>query len=146
MVVAPRLARMVGEGRLAGLSLAVWGLGLGLLAVVGDVWQALVLGALLGFIGGGLVPLHAFTQSETPDEMRGRVGANLMAASLVLVPLTFLVSGYLMDAVGPRPLYLGAGLIVVACGLALLASRMVRESRLAPTEPRRPDLTLSKGG
>ncbi|HZA24717.1 MAG TPA: hypothetical protein VFA32_19325, partial [Dehalococcoidia bacterium] len=79
MLVAPRVAENVGEGRLGGLSLALWGVGLGLLAVVGDFSQSLILGGVIGFIGGGLVPMGSFTQSETPDEMRGRVGANLMA-------------------------------------------------------------------
>jgi hypothetical protein len=47
-------------------------MGLGLLAVAGDFWQAILLGGVIGFIGGGLVPLGAFAQSEVPDEMRGR--------------------------------------------------------------------------
>jgi MFS family permease len=136
MLIAPRVAKHVGEGRLGGLSLALWGTGLALLAVVGDVWQALVLGALMGFIGGGLVPMSAFSQSAVPDEMRGRVEGNLMAASLALAPLSFIVTGFLIDSVGPRPLYALAGIVVMVSGLALLASRAVRNARL---------LSLSKG-
>jgi MFS family permease len=135
MLVAPRVAKHVGEGRLGGISLALWGVGLGLLAVVGDLWPALILGGLIGFIGGGLVPMGAFAQSEVPDEMRGRVGANLMAANLALVPVTFILAGFLIDSVGPRPLYALSGLIVVACGLALIASRAVRDARLVPNAP-----------
>jgi MFS family permease len=134
MLIAPKVARQVGEGRLAVVSLAVWGVSLGLLAVVTDVWQALILGALLGVIGGGLVPLGAFTQSEVPDEMRGRIGGTMMAANLALVPVTFLLAGWLMDAVGPRPLYALAGLIVAACALGLLSERPVREARLVSPE------------
>jgi hypothetical protein len=110
MLVAPRIAKSVREGLLGGLSLALWGVGLGILAVIGDVWQALILGGLIGFIGGGLVPMGAFAQSEVPDEMRGRVGANLMAANLALVPVTFILTGFMIDSVGPRPLYALAGI------------------------------------
>ena len=132
MLVAPRVAENVGEGRLGGLSLALWGVGLGLLAVVGDFSQSLILGGVIGFIGGGLVPMGSFAQSETPDEMRGRVGANLMAANLALVPVTFILTSFLMDSVGPRPLYAISGLVVAVCGLALVASRVVRDARLVP--------------
>jgi hypothetical protein len=132
MLVAPRVAKNVGEGRLGGLSLALWGMGLGFLAVVGDSSQALILGEVIGFIGGGLVPMGSFAQSETPDEMRVRVGANLMVANLALVPVTFIQTGFLMDSVGPRPLYAISGLVVAVCGLALVASRVVRDVRLVP--------------
>jgi len=131
MLVAPRIARQVGEGLLGSLSLALWGVGLGLLAVVGDAWQAIILGGIMGFIGGGLVPMSAFSQSVVPDELRGRVGGNLMAASLALTPVTFLLGGILMDSIGARPLYALAGLVVIASGLVLLTSRAVREARIA---------------
>jgi MFS family permease len=132
MLIAPRIARHVGEGRLGAISLALWGVGLSLLSVVGDFWQAIVLGGVIGFIGGGLVPMGAFAQSEVPDGMRGRVGANLMAVNLALVPAMFILTGFLMDSVGARPLYALAGTVVAVCGLALVASRVVRDARLVP--------------
>jgi hypothetical protein len=60
--------------------------------------------------------------------------AALLVIGIVLAIgyLTFLIGGYLIDAVGPRPLYLVAGLIVVACGVSLLSSRVVRGARLTP--------------
>jgi MFS family permease len=134
MLIAPKVAKNVGEGKLGAISLALWGVALGALAVAGDFWQALILGGLIGFIGGGIVPMGSLVQSETPDEMRGRVVANTMATNLALVPLTFMLGGFAMDVVGPRPLYLAAGLAVATCGLALLASRVVREARLVPQE------------
>jgi hypothetical protein len=59
-------------------------------------------------------------------------GANLMVANLALVPVTFILAGFLMDSVGPRPFYTLAGMVVVACGLALVASRGVHDARLVP--------------
>jgi MFS family permease len=130
MLIAPRVARSVGEGRLCALSLILWGLALGLIGIAGNLYQALILAGLLGFIGGLDVPIGSLLQAETPDEIRGRVMANTMAANLALVPLTFVMAGFLMDTVGPRPLYPAAGLLVVVCGLWLLASRVVRTARL----------------
>jgi MFS family permease len=130
MLIAPSIAQIVGEGRLNGISLAVWGVGLGLFAVVGDVWQVLLLALVMGFIGGGTVPLGSVVQSETPDGLRGRVGANMVAVTMAIVPPAYLVTGFLIDTVGPRPLYAVAGVLVAVCGVALLASRQVREARL----------------
>jgi MFS family permease len=108
MTVAPQVARRVGEGRLGATSLTLWGGGLALMAVVGDL-----------------------TQSQTPDELRGRVEGNLMAVSLALTPLTSVLGGVLMNSIGPRPLYAIAGITVAACGLALLTPRAVRQARFA---------------
>jgi MFS family permease len=131
MLIAPTVARRVGEGLLGAISLALWGVGLGLLAVVGGVGQVIVLGGVMGFIGGMMVPMNAFSQSEVPDEMRGRVDGNLTAVSLGLTPVAFILTGFLMDSVGPRPLYALAGAVVLLSGLALLSSRAVRQARLA---------------
>lgn len=135
MLIAPRLARHVGEGRLDAISLALWGINLGLIAVVSDLWQALALAWILGFIGGGMVPSGSLVQIETPDYMRGKVLANIMAASLAFVPFSLLLGGAVMDGMGARPLYALAGVVVMIYGLLLLTSKVVREARLTVSMP-----------
>jgi MFS family permease len=130
LLIAPFLAMRVGEGRLAGIALAAWGVGLGLLASISAVWHALLLGVVMGFLGAGTLPLDSVVESQTPDALRGRVGATSLAVIMAIVPPAYLLGGFLIDTVGPRPLYAVAGVLVAVCGVALLASRQVREARL----------------
>ena len=69
----PWLVRRLGDGTMGVLAFAAMGILLGLLAVVGQPWQAFVIAALLGVLIAGMVPLRAIVQAETPDRLRGRV-------------------------------------------------------------------------
>ena len=132
--MAPRFSRWVGEGRLGALTIAVLGGLVVLLAMATHVWQVLALAMLMGVVTAGGVPMGSLVQAETPDAYRGRVLANLAAASSAFIPLTMALGGSLIDLHGSRPLYVATGIVVAICGLALLASRRVREARIAANQ------------
>ena len=132
--MAPRFSRWVGEGRLGALTIAVLGGLVVLLAMATHVWQVLALAMLMGVVTAGGVPMGSLVQAETPDAYRGRVLANLAAASSVFIPLTMALGGSLIDLHGSRPLYAATGIVVAICGLALLASRRVREARIVTSQ------------
>ena len=128
--MAPRLSRWVGEGRLGALTIAVLGGLVVLLALATHVWQVLALAMLMGVVTAGGVPMGSLVQAETPDAYRGRVLANMAAVSSAFIPLTMALGGNLVDLHGSRPLYVATGIVVAICGLALLATRRVREARI----------------
>ena len=132
--MAPRFSRWVGEGRLGALTIAVLGGLVVLLAMATHVWQVLALAMLMGVVTAGGVPMGSLVQAETPDAYRGRVLANLAAASSAFIPLTMALGGNLVDLHGSRPLYAATGIVVAICGLALLASRRVREARIVTSQ------------
>ena len=128
--MAPRLSRWVGEGRLGAFTIAISGGLVVLLAAATQVWQVLALAMLMGVVSAGGVPMGSLVQAETPDAYRGRVLANMAAVSSALIPLTMALGGNLVDLHGSRPLYVATGIVVAICGLALLATRRVREARI----------------
>ena len=134
MPMAPRFSRWVGEGRLGALTIAVLGGLVVLLAMATHVWQVLALAMLMGVVTAGGVPMGSLVQAETPDAYRGRVLANLAAASSAFIPLTMALGGNLVDLHGSRPLYAATGIVVAICGLALLATRRVREARIVTSQ------------
>jgi MFS family permease len=80
-------------------------------------------GALTGLLWGPVQPLlnHA-TQIRTPHHLRGRVVGTLTSASLAAGPVGFLAVGFLVEAFGPRPAFVGlaAGLLAVTLAMAPL--------------------------
>ena len=128
--MAPRLSRWVGEGRLGAFTIAISGGLVVLLATATQVWQVLALAMLMGVVSAGGVPMGSLVQAETPDAYRGRVLANMAAVSSAFIPLTMALGGNLVDLHGSRPLYVATGIVVAICGLALLATRRVREARI----------------
>ena len=129
--IAPRVSRWVGDGRLGAYTIGLLGALVVLLATATSVWQALALAMLMGIVSAGTVPMGSLVQAETPDAYRGRVLANLAAISSAFVPLTMALGGNLVDLHGSRPLYAATGIVAAICGIALLASRRVREARVS---------------
>jgi MFS family permease len=82
-----------------------------------------VTGALSGLLWGPVQPLlnHAM-QLRTPHHLRGRVTGTITSASMAAGPVGFLVVGLLVEAVGPRPAFLGlaSGLLAVTLAMAPL--------------------------
>lgn len=101
----------------------VYGGSIGLVAVslVGaaispNVWLAALLVGAAGVGNGAAVVCNALLiQRGAPDELRGRAFTVLMSSTYAVLGLGMLVAGPLTDAVGPRAVWLLAGL---ACGLA----------------------------
>ena len=129
---APWLARHLGDGKLSSLALAAMGILVGLLAITGQTWQILAIAALMGFLTAGVLPMQSLVQAETPDHMRGKVVANLSVFNVAFTPFTVLLGGFLIDAMGARPIYLLTGIVVVLSGLGLLLVKAVRQARLTP--------------
>jgi MFS family permease len=79
------------------------------------------------------VGFNGIYQRRTPDAIRGRVFAAVGAVMTFATAASFGFAGFLVDAVGWRPVYLGGGLVDVACAAALAMS--LRWTPWRPAEP-----------
>ena len=68
------------------------------------------------------VGFNGIYQRRTPDAIRGRVFAVVGAVMTLATAVGFGFAGFLVDAVSWRPVYLGGGLVDVACAVALALS------------------------
>ena len=68
------------------------------------------------------VGFNGIYQRRTPDAIRGRVFAAMGAVMKFASAASFGFAGFLVDAVGWRPVYLGGGLVDIACAAALAVS------------------------
>ena len=74
-------------------------------------------------------------QQHVPNEVLGRVDSVAWMIALVIMPLAFVVTGPVADAVGVRPTLFAAAAIGLASTLGVLLSRSVRELRRLEDEP-----------
>ncbi len=103
------------------VSLGMIGMGLtiGLIAVVANLWQVLI---LLFFVGLLVAPVQAgvstLVQTSVDDQARGRVGATLSAVigSANLVSMAF--AGVLAGLIGVREVFVVSGVIAAIAGVA----------------------------
>jgi MFS family permease len=116
----------IGAGIGASLSL-VW------MAFLPGLVQLLFAGALSGILWGPMGPLlnHAM-QLRTPHHLRGRVVGIVSSASLAAGPAGFLAVGFLVEATGVRPTFLGlaSGLLLV-----MLAAAPLRAWKILDADP-----------
>ena len=68
------------------------------------------------------VGFNGIYQRWTPDEIRGRVFAAVGAVMTFAPAVSFGFAGFLVEAVGWRPVYLVGGLVDIACAVALALS------------------------
>jgi MFS family permease len=68
------------------------------------------------------VGFNGIYQRRTPDEIRGRAFAAVGAVMTLATAVSFGFAGFLVEAVGWRPIYLVGGLVDVACAVALAFS------------------------
>jgi MFS family permease len=68
------------------------------------------------------VGFNGIYQRRTPDPIRGRVFAAIGAVMTFASAVSFGFAGFLVDAVGWRPVYLVGGLVDIACAVALALS------------------------
>ena len=127
----PWLARRLGDGKTGVLAFTAMGGLLGVLAVVGQQWQAFAVAALLGILIAGMLPLQSIVQAETPDHLRGRVIGILATFNLLasLGATLFLAAN--RDLVGAVPILLICGFLVLVAGAVLFTLKEIREIRLA---------------
>jgi MFS family permease len=101
-----------------GLSLALMGLAFFLAAVSPNIWVAAAIAAIGGVGNGVAVGCNLLlVQRGAPDALRGRALTVVMGANYVVLGLSMAVAGPLIDAVGARWAWGGAGVIVVVAGL-----------------------------
>jgi len=95
--------------------------------------QLLFAGALSGILWGPVAPLlnHAM-QIRTPHRLRGRVVGTINSASLAAGPAGFLAVGFLVEAVGARPAFLG---LTGALFLVLVVAAPLRAWKLLDADP-----------
>ena len=85
------------------------------------------------------VGFNGIYQRRTPDEIRGRVFAAVGAVMTFASAASFGFAGFLVDAVGWRPVNLGGGLVDIACAVALaLGLRWTPWRRSEPGRPAGP--------
>lgn len=93
------------------------------MGLVGSYWQLAVLALLMGCTGGFFINMNqGLIQSNTPNELMGRVMGLFTLVQQGLTPIGALIMGILASAIGPgRTLTLGAG-----CALAVTLAVYVR--------------------
>jgi MFS family permease len=68
------------------------------------------------------VGFNGIYQRRTPDEIRGRVFAAIGAVMTIATAVSFGFAGFLVEAVGWRPVYLVGGLVDIACAVVFALS------------------------
>jgi MFS family permease len=103
------------------------GVGAALLGGFHNVIMASLSTFTMGFaISFVLVPAQTMSQQETPQEMVGRVSSTFMSLISVAQVLGLLLSGYLANALGIRPLFIASGgflFVIAGAGYWLMRGR-----------------------
>jgi MFS family permease len=103
------------------------------MAFLASFAQLLIAGALSGLFWGPVGPLlnHAM-QLRTPHHLRGRVVGTINSASLAAGPAGFVAVGFLVEAFGVRPAFLG---LTIALFVVLSVMAPWRAWKLLDAEP-----------
>ena len=119
LVVAPRLARRIGLGRLYVLGVA--SLGIGFAGVTAMRSFLAVIPAGLGVAGVGWVNVAFVTmrQQVTPAPLLGRVTSASRTLSYIFIPLGAAFGGFAADALGIVPVYLIGSVATMAVAFLL---------------------------
>lgn len=91
-------------------------------AVGACLWFPVIPALMFLFAGAdafAFVGFGGIYQRRTPDNVRGRMFAAVGAVTRLATALSFAAAGFVVQAVGWRPVYLGGGLVDVACGVLL---------------------------
>ncbi|MBN1369756.1 MAG: MFS transporter [Dehalococcoidaceae bacterium] len=104
----------------------ILGTGLGLYGVVPNVTGAAILSVFMG-VGVGIfnIMLISWFQKEAPSRMLGRIMSLVTFASVGLMPVSFAVSGMLVDVHAPLLFAVAGGVTLAAC-IYLFSVRAVR--------------------
>jgi MFS family permease len=99
-------------------SVLLQAIGLGTAAVMPNVWAALPCFVLSGIGNGTAIVCNSLlVQRGTTDEVRGRVFTAIMSVNYAVFGLGFVVAGPLTDAVGPRWVFAGVGVVLAFASL-----------------------------
>jgi len=118
---------LVGYANLVRIAGIVIGLCMIPMSLLPDYWVMLVLGAILGFVWGPMMPLlNTLIQTMVPANVRGRVFA-IEQVMWNTAPLTsFILTGVALDAFGVQPVYVGLAILVLAASVALALAPPLR--------------------
>ena len=99
--------------------------------------------AILNFFTGlsiptATIPLNTLIQSETPDELRGRVNASMGLISSLVMPVGVAMSGFLLKWIGVKGTFLFCGIGFGLCPLFALLNQAYRTARLPDSASFRP--------
>ena len=121
------LARL-GAARTYGGALLLMSIGLAAAAASPDIWVAALCCIVSGCGNGAAVACnYLLVQQGTTDDLRGRALTVVMSATLFLSAVAYGIGGYLLDVVGTRWIWAGAG---GACAVAALVGYLIaREPR-----------------
>ena len=107
------------------------GVMLSVYAYAGSLSVAIAIGIIGGASNGVLaILLQTLLQRLTPADLLGRVGGFFTIARDVTALIAMMLAGVLADIVGVQPIFLVAGLLVVAASLLPLLTTAPRQSRL----------------
>ena len=123
-------------GHVYAASILLHAVGLGLAATVPTVWAALPCFVLSGIGNGTAVVCNSLlVQRGAPDEIRGRVFTVIMSVNYAVYGIGFVVAGPLTDAVGPRWVFGGVGIVLAFAALVAYAlARSVPQTAERPAE------------
>jgi MFS family permease len=143
-LIAARIVTKDSETTAAVAGVLVFGI---FVAAVGVApWFALIPVFSLLFAGSdsfAFVGFNGIYQRATPDAIRGRMFAAVGAITTVASAVSFGFGGFLVEVAGWRPVYLGGGLIDVACAAVLAV--ILRRSATRPAPPPLPAEDQSPG-
>jgi MFS family permease len=143
-LIAARIVTKASEPTAAVAGVLVFGV---FVAAVGVAsWFALVPVFSLLFAGSdsfAIVGFNGIYQRATPDAIRGRMFAAVGAITTFASAVSFGFGGFLVEAAGWRPVYLGGGLIDVACAAVLAV--ILRKRASHPARPPLPAEAQSPG-
>ena len=84
--------------------------------------------AVTGLAAGPLNPIiFTVVQQRTPEHVRGRVIGALWALALAATPLGVVLTGYLLEAVGLRPILIGVAVGYLVVTLSMFLNPALRE-------------------
>ena len=112
------------------------GIGAALLGTFQNIPMAAASTFIMGFaISFVLIPAQTLSQQETPPALMGRVSSTFMSLISFAQVLGLLLSGYLAERLGIRPLFLAcAGALALISGAAYLFMRQRGEAPPTPAE------------
>jgi MFS family permease len=119
--------QLVGYANLVRIASVVIGLCMVPMSMLPDYWVMLVLGAILGFVWGPMMPLlNTLIQTMVPANVRGRVFA-IEQVMWNTAPLTsFIVTGIALDAYGVQPVYVALAVLVLTASIVLAFAPQLR--------------------
>ena len=120
-----RMVRSRSKTNIVLYGLLCLGVGAALLGLFRDIPMAALSTFAMGFaIAFVLVPAQTMSQQETPHDMVGRVSSSFMSLISFAQVFGLLLSGYLAQLLGIRPVFLvSAGMLAVIAGAGYLVLR-----------------------